>query len=57
MECAVMEDAKITAQATPGAIPRKPYTAPAILFTTKVEARAVVCSKADGNCTLGPVSS
>ena len=36
---------------------RKPYEAPAIIFTTKVEARAVVCSKADGNCTLGPTSS
>ncbi|HEV8377198.1 MAG TPA: hypothetical protein VGR38_13290 [Candidatus Polarisedimenticolia bacterium] len=36
---------------------RKPYEAPAIVFTTKVEARAVVCSKADGNCTLGPTSS
>jgi len=36
---------------------KKPYTPPAILFSTKVEARAVVCSKADGNCTLGPVSS
>ena len=52
-----MEDSKSTAQARPGANPRKPYTAPAILFSTKVEARAVLCSKADGNCTLGPVSS
>jgi hypothetical protein len=57
MERAVMEDAKSTAQTTPVAGPKKPYTAPAILFTTKVEARAVLCSKADGNCTLGPVSS
>jgi hypothetical protein len=52
-----MEDAKSTAQASLGERPKKPYTAPAILFTTKVEARAVVCSKADGNCTLGPTSS
>jgi hypothetical protein len=57
MERAVIEDAKSAAQATPVAGPKKPYTAPAILFTTKVEARAVLCSKADGNCTLGPVSS
>ena len=42
---------------SPRARPKKPYTAPIILFSTKVEARAVVCSKADGNCTLGPVSS
>ena len=52
-----MEDARSTAQAKSVAGPKKPYTAPAILFTTKVEARAVLCSKADGNCTLGPVSS
>jgi len=53
-----MHEAKSTAQAAmPGARPKKPYTAPAIICTTKVEARAVVCSKADGNCTLGPTSS
>jgi len=58
MERAVMHEAKSTAQAAmPGARPKKPYTAPAIICTTKVEARAVVCSKADGNCTLGPTSS
>ena len=52
-----MENPKSATDASAGARPRKPYAAPAILFTTKVEARAVVCSKADGNCTLGPVSS
>jgi hypothetical protein len=36
---------------------KKPYSPPAIIFTTVVESRAVVCGKADGNCTLGPISS
>ena len=57
MEPAVNPEQKPTNEAPPQARARKPYTAPIILFSTKVEARAVVCSKADGNCTLGPVSS
>ena len=52
-----MEETNSAVAPSPGARPKKPYTPPAIVFTTKVEARAVVCSKADGNCTLGPVSS
>jgi hypothetical protein len=52
-----MENRQAAPDGQSGARTKKPYTAPAILFTTKVEARAVVCSKADGGCTLGPVSS
>lgn len=37
--------------------PRKVYSAPAIICSFKVEARAVLCSKAEGSCTLGPTSS
>ena len=50
-------ESKATSEESPRVRPKKPYTAPIILFSTKVESRAVVCSKADGNCTLGPVSS
>lgn len=57
MERTVKENRKTEVPAEPATRQRKPYEAPAIIFTTKVEARAVVCSKADGNCTLGPTSS
>jgi hypothetical protein len=36
---------------------KKPYSPPAIVHSERVEARAVLCSKADGSCTLGPTSS
>ena len=39
---------------------KKSYERPAILHTEKLEARAVVCSKADSNapgCTSGPIQS
>jgi hypothetical protein len=52
-----MENSRAATDPIPQARPKRPYAAPAILFTMKVEARAVVCSKADGNCTLGPTSS
>jgi hypothetical protein len=52
-----MENPKAPADPSPAGRPKKPYVAPAIIFTTQVEGRAVVCSKADGNCTLGPTSS
>jgi hypothetical protein len=57
MERTVKENRKIEVLPEPASRQRKPYEPPAIIFTTKVEARAVVCSKADGNCTLGPTSS
>jgi hypothetical protein len=57
MERPVKEDRKVELDPGPASGQRKPYEPPAIIFTTKVEARAVVCSKADGNCTLGPASS
>ena len=52
-----MENPKATTDPSLRAGSKKPYTAPAIIFTTRVEARAVVCSKVDGSCTLGPTSS
>jgi hypothetical protein len=57
MERTVKENRKTEIPAEPATRQRKLYEPPAIIFTTKVEARAVVCSKADGNCTLGPTSS
>jgi len=37
---------------------KKSYERPAVLHTEKLEARAVVCSKADDNtCGGGPVQS
>ena len=39
---------------------KKSYERPAILHTEKLEARAVVCSKADSNtteCQNGPIQS
>jgi len=38
---------------------KKTYERPAIIHTEKLEARAVTCSKADGNpaCGVGPIQS
>ena len=37
---------------------KKPYLKPAIIHTEKVEARAVICSKADETCgPSGPITS
>ena len=37
---------------------KKPYESPRILHTEKLEARAVVCSKADDlACASGPIQS
>jgi len=57
MEQTVKEERNEAPDPLPASRLRKPYAPPAIIFTTKVEARAVTCSKADGTCTLGPVSS
>ncbi len=36
---------------------KKPYYAPAIIHTEKVEARAVVCNKNPSQCHPGPANS
>lgn len=37
---------------------KKPYLKPAIIHTEKVEARAVLCTKADETCgPSGPITS
>jgi hypothetical protein len=36
---------------------RKPYERPAIVHTEKIEARAVVCDKADETCAGGVIQS
>jgi hypothetical protein len=37
---------------------KKPYQAPTIVHTEKLEARAVACGKADDSCNAsGPISS
>ena len=38
---------------------KKPYEKPAIIWTEKIEARAVVCSKGDDTCRVsgGPINS
>ncbi len=36
---------------------RKPYEKPAIVYSQKVEARAVVCSRANDTCFPGPLST
>jgi hypothetical protein len=41
-----------------GSAPRKKrYAPPAIVHSAKIEARAILCSKAEGSCTFGPASS
>jgi len=37
--------------------PRKAYSPPAIIYSERVEARAVLCNKAAGTCTFGPSDS
>jgi len=37
---------------------KKTYSAPCILHTEKLEARAIVCAKADTSCQdIGPIQS
>ena len=36
---------------------KKTYERPAIVHTEKLEARAVVCTKADNTCGAGPIQS
>jgi hypothetical protein len=42
-----------------GFVMKKPYQKPSIVHTEKLEARAVVCAKADAACDTGggPVAS
>jgi hypothetical protein len=41
----------------PSVAAKKPYEAPAIVHTEKVEARAVTCIKSPGQCKPGPAQS
>jgi hypothetical protein len=36
---------------------KKPYEKPAIVHTERIEARATSCTKADGSCGAGPITS
>jgi hypothetical protein len=41
----------------PSVAAKKPYEAPAIIHTERVEARAVTCIKAPSQCNPGPAQS
>lgn len=41
----------------PPELAKRPYEAPAIIHTEKIEARAVTCAKAPSQCNPGPANS